>query len=81
MRSSKAISRRQQLRWRNFTFQPSNASSLHHHVSFQKLDALERGQMMPAQKDFTEAEALDLSALVSMAVQKKPQIYPHSRSN
>lgn len=56
-------------------YEKRNPSSLHNHVSFQKLDALERGLMMPAQKDFTEAEALDLWAFMRMAAQKKPQIY------
>ncbi len=56
-------------------YEKRNPSSLHNHVSFEKLDALERGLMMPAQKDFTEAEALDLWSFMKMAAQKVPLNY------
>lgn len=35
-------------------------ATLHAHVAYPKMDALERGLMMPAQPDFTEAEAVAL---------------------
>ncbi len=56
-------------------YEKRNPSSLHKLVGFEKLDALQRGLMMPAQKDFTEAEALDLWAFMKMAAQKTPAPY------
>lgn len=41
-------------------FSKRSNETLHNHVKYEKLDALERGLMMPAQPDFTEDEATAL---------------------
>jgi mono/diheme cytochrome c family protein len=57
-------------------FSKRSNETLHNHVKYEKLDALERGLMMPAQPDFTEDEATSLWKWMRAAAQNPLKNYP-----